>query len=184
MVTTENVNVTHSTSTVTEKTTGIFSVSGGVLAEVKVKYSTPSGSTTIIAHIDDLIFEPIVANDEEKAGVNILFLLSEVPDVSHYDYNKGQDNAHGTYIQLAPTVHYGNGGLSVSVTWSVAPESMAYVKYSDYSGSPRLETLRPATGLTFVDGVVEKDVTVIAQVNVNGVVSTRYFTFTVTYYSN
>lgn len=184
LVTTENVNVTHSTSTVTEKTTGIFSVSGGDLPGVKVKYSKPSGSTTIIAHIDDLIFEPIVANDEEKAGVNILFLLSEVPGVSHYDYNKGQNNAHGTYIQLAPTVHYGNGGLSVNVTWSVAPDSVTFVKYADYNGSPRLETLRPATGLTFVDGVAKKDVTVIAQVNVQGVVSTRYFTFTVTYYSN
>ena len=184
LVTTENVNVTHSTSSVTEKTTGIFSVSGGELTEVKVTYSKPG--TTILAHIDNLIFEPIVANDDEKTGVNILFLLSEVPGVAHYDYPaSGTIDAHGTYVQLQPTVHYGNGGLSVNVTWSVAPESMAYVQYSDYYGSPRLETKQPTSGLTYdVDGVAKQDVTVIAQVNVQGVVSTRYFTFTVTYYSN
>ena len=165
----------------------ILAISGGAESPVKVTYQNIGADDgLVVAIIDDIRFEPIVANDEEKAGINILFLLSEVPSISHYDYNKGQNNAHGTYVQLTPVVHYGNGGYSVSITWSVDAASMAYVAYADYYGSPRLETVRPEddAGLTFVDGVAEKEITVIAQVNVQGVVSTRYFTFTVTYYNN
>lgn len=186
LVTKTDVNVTPLIGSAANPT-GIFAISNGAESPVKVTYQNIGADDgLVLAIIDDIRFEPIVANNEEKAGVNILFLLSEVPSISHYDYNKGQNNAHGTYVQLTPVVHYGNGGYSVSITWSVDAASMAYVAYADYYGSPRLETVRPENnaGLTFVDGVAEKEITVIAQVNVQGVVSTRYFTFTVTYYNN
>lgn len=183
LVTKYDVNVTPLIGS-TANPTEIYAISGGTESLVKVTYKNIGADDgLVLAIIDDIRFEPIVANDEEKAGTNILFLLSEVPGVSHYDYNNGQNNEHGTYIQLTPTVHYGNGGYYVSVTWSVDAGSMAYVQYADYYGSPRLETVRP-DGLTYVNGEATVDVTVIAQVNVQGVVSTRYFTFTVTYYEN
>ena len=181
----ENISVDYNTlpdgNSTSIKYDNMESIANGQISEDKVTVTySKSNDNFILAVVDDLLFEPIITDDNEKTGVSILYLLSEVPGVLHNTYNKGQPNEHGTYIQLASTVHYGNDGLVVSVKWQVAPGSESYVKMSDYYGSPRLETKQP-TGLTFVNGSAAQEVSIIAEVNVMGVITYRTFTFTVTY---
>lgn len=164
--TTANPNVTY--DTFSTKTAELNTVVNGAPTNVTVNYSTVNGFTH--AKVNGMIFEPLALAAEEKQGLTFLYLLSEIPNVAHF-----YSNGNGSFIQLASTVYYDvGGGKSVKVAWEVIDDGGAIIR-NDYFGTPRLETIHGlATG--------DYEVTLRAQVNVNGVVTYRYFTFTVTYY--
>ena len=143
--------------------------------DVTVNYTTENGFTHAL--VNGMIFEPLTLSTPEKQGLSFLYLLGEIPDVTHF-----QIDGHGSFIQLASTVHYGGGGQSVKVAWEIWDDGIegtgAAIVRNDYFGYPRIETVNQ-TGIT---EITSYEVTLRAQVNVQGLVTYRYFTFTVTYY--
>ena len=172
-------NVTYSDFTLPSEDEIIYTISGGALVPVTVSYSKSNG--IVDAVIDNIVFEPLALKTEEIAGLDYLFLLSEVPAITHvavYTTGNTPTYLHGSYIHLASRVVYNQSGHSVKVTWEIwddgVPGEGAAIVRNDYYTFARLETVNGLASGEYV-------VTLRAQVNVNGLITYRYFSFTVTY---
>ena len=172
-------NVTYSDFTLPSEGEIIYTISGGALVPVTVSYSKSNG--IVDAVIDNIVFEPLALKTEEIAGLDYLFLLSEVPAITHvavYTTGNNPIYLHGSYIHLASRVVYNQSGHSVKVTWEIwddgIPGEGAAIVRNDYYTFARLETVNGLASGEYV-------VTLRAQVNVNGLITYRYFSFTVTY---
>jgi hypothetical protein len=146
----------------------------GTLKSVKVTYS--KDGTFSFAKVDDILFEPFVLHEDEEIGLNYLFLLGEVPALTH--------TASGTHLQVASRIYFGNAAHNyVSVSWSIV-EGGTYMTAETLSGKTHFVTkaLTDATEAERTAKTATREVTLRAQVNVNGKITERYFTFTITYY--
>jgi len=173
LTTDADVNVNYNTFTGNSDATFYVFVDNA-LQQVKVTYSTVGGFT--YALVDDILFEPYVLHEDEETGLKYLFLLSEVPTMTH--------TPGGAYLQVADRIYYANGKTSyVNVAWNVV-EGGNYLEVDQYLGKMRFQTLdlTDATDAERAAGTAIREVTLRAQVNVDGKLTERYFTFTVTYY--
>lgn len=176
LISKQDFNVSHDPSATDMGTFYIESVANGQKVPVTATFSQPDESDYTYAVVDGALFEPLPVNERERKGLDYLFMLSEVPNATHYTETIGGVQ-HGSYIHFAQRIYFNTSGDSAPITWHVVSNGTAdqpHVKISERNGMFRLETIVGHTKGAF-------DVTVCAEVNVQGVVVSRYFTFTVIY---